>query len=845
MAESTINLQPDPRILVAITHNPMRPIDALCELVDNGIDAFTDAKKSNISIDSPTIMISIPKASDVEKGGGSISILDNGPGLTVAKTTNALKAGYTSHNRLDNLGVFGMGFKIATGKLGRHTVFRTAVTPENEMTEVTIDLEDMVKAHSYDVPKRRLPKDPPDFRGTFIQISEWWPAGTQNYGFVTKLARLGINNIREELGRRYYSILRNSKLRIFVNDLQCEPFEHCVWADHRAVKHRELGQIPAVVRFDEVVHTEIRCSKCEKIVSAEGCPDCGSGISMRTEEERIRGWVGIQRFDDSNEYGIDLIRQGRVIRKLEKDAFFSWTDARGRQIRDYPIDNMYGRIVGEVHLDNVPTDFMKQDFQRTSPEWARAMVYLRGESCLQPKVAVEAGEPANDTPIFRLYQGYRRVRDVGTRDMYMGYWEPGQDQAKRISREIERDYYSRFLNKEPGYYDDTEWWKLVEEADTKPPEDVKVCPDCSFQCLSKAETCLNCGYIFLSKTCVKRECGSKMAVSAVVCPVCGASQEILPQDRWPCAFCSRMNAPSAQRCINCGHERGEPNPFSLEFLMAHSNKNDELSVPAFSIPLPGGAASDSFKVDVYSLVSGISLEREGMAIPAVTIKEDGLKLFIDTIHPMFSEYQQHPESIISIEIAKYIQDTNARYMTGEQAHLWALPSLCWQISRKYWKERLSIDPDNTRKRAEEFFDRLREKLPDLVKEKSKEVFDSMTPAQQGELVHSIVQNGHDARELSNLVQNGAFLSFLDNRSVAMMIEQFPSSFFDGKLWDDAYDDLPIDDSKSVLQIRTLILSRYRNFLEDILSFLETKQKDIAYTVRADQTLHLLTRRLVG
>jgi len=74
---------------------------------------------------------------------------------------------------------------------------------------------------------------------------------------------------------------------------------------------------------------------------------------------------------------------------------------------------------GEVHIDHVPTDFLKQDFQRTSPEWIRAISFLRGESSLQPKLAAEAGEPTNTSPVYRLYQGYRRVRDIGTRDMYM------------------------------------------------------------------------------------------------------------------------------------------------------------------------------------------------------------------------------------------------------------------------------------------------------------------------------------------------------------------------------------------------------------------------------------------
>jgi hypothetical protein len=65
-------------------------------------------------------------------------------------------------------------------------------------------------------------------------------------------------------------------------------------------------------------------------------------------------------------------------------AFFEFTDELKRVIKDYPIDSPYGRIIGEVHLDHAPVDFLKQDFQRSSPEWQRAISFLRGDSSLQP-----------------------------------------------------------------------------------------------------------------------------------------------------------------------------------------------------------------------------------------------------------------------------------------------------------------------------------------------------------------------------------------------------------------------------------------------------------------------------
>ena len=37
---------PDPKVLIALTHTPMQPLDALCELIDNAIDSFLWSKDS-------------------------------------------------------------------------------------------------------------------------------------------------------------------------------------------------------------------------------------------------------------------------------------------------------------------------------------------------------------------------------------------------------------------------------------------------------------------------------------------------------------------------------------------------------------------------------------------------------------------------------------------------------------------------------------------------------------------------------------------------------------------------------------------------------------------------------
>jgi len=120
----------------------MRPLDALCELIDNSIDSFASGGFKQQGSENNTVTVYLPKAAEVSKGRGSIAVLDNGPGLTLEEAQNALRAGFSSNNPFDRLGLFGMGFNISTGKLARKTVLKTAKQDTAEMLTVEIDLGD-------------------------------------------------------------------------------------------------------------------------------------------------------------------------------------------------------------------------------------------------------------------------------------------------------------------------------------------------------------------------------------------------------------------------------------------------------------------------------------------------------------------------------------------------------------------------------------------------------------------------------------------------------------------------------------------------------------------------------
>ena len=84
--------------------------------------------------------------------------------------------------------------------------------------------------------------------------------------------------------------------------------------------------------------------------------DCDSD-NLQLRERRITGWVGVQRYLDPNDFGIDLLRNGRKILVSDK-TLFDWENPdTGEVWTEYPIEfgsTTGGRIVGEIHLDHVP-----------------------------------------------------------------------------------------------------------------------------------------------------------------------------------------------------------------------------------------------------------------------------------------------------------------------------------------------------------------------------------------------------------------------------------------------------------------------------------------------------------
>lgn len=831
---------PDPKVLIALTHTSMLPLDALCELIDNSIDGFSAARIQGVPTEKPLIVIDLPSRKDIVDNTGILRIRDNGPGMTSQAAEKAIKAGFSGNNPYDNLGLFGMGFNISTGKFGRVTRFRTARKDNAFCTETTIDLEKINKSKDYRLPATEVDKPEGLASGTIIEVRNWWPDGNPNRGFVSKLVRYGERKIREEIGRRYTKILRSRDIQILVNGEKCTPFEHCIWGDERFVE-RKIGKIPAVYRFNEIVGHQQRCGECTALIphgSAE-CPSCGS-TRIRTIEERVEGWIGILRFDHDTNYGIDLIRNGRAIRIAEKSAFFEYVDDLKKITKDYPIDQQYGRIAGEVSLDFVPVDFLKQDFQRSSDEWQRAISFLRGESSLQP---TQPNANQNNSVMYKLYQGYRRVRKFGKADMYMGYWDVDTEKPKRISRDIEEEYYQKFLDRIPGFYDDAEWWRKVEEAEEKPVPDLMNCPSCDGQNLVTSDVCCICGYILKGKTCIAEDCSEYLAESAQVCQACGTRQIPKIQKPWICDVCGNHNRAELSLCEQCERSKGTPNPLSEDYLQTISNKDDDLSLEGLSIKLANGSNSNPIDINVFVTSDPIASYLNDENLPLLSFKDiSKINVYIDKTHRIFKTCHVHTQAMIAAEAAMFLYDMN-RGLSNFKEH--NLSSISWGIIENGWLDEIEDNQERIYVDIKSFLIHVKNRLTEVLGDDAEVMFDEMTEEQQKSMADGIISTGKGIAHISKMRQDGTFLKYIPSDFILDIFNYIPEKFFNGGVWNVDFGD---KDSRIGAETKKHAKNRikddYENCLRNIIMFERYRSFEPLDIQRAKLALEKLGQKLV-
>lgn len=458
LSGESIDVTPHPRLLAVLGDIEFAPWQCLAELIDNAFDDFLTSPPEDVT---PRVNVSLPSR-DSDHRDAQVWVQDNGRGMSLEHLNNALSAGWSSNARYGKLGLFGMGFNIATARLGNTTKVRTTRAGDPEWVTVTLDLQRMASRDNFLVPVIREPKDDPAEHGTQVIVSD---LRQEQHDLLSRQQ----SKIRDLLGDVYSYLLRDRRFSLLVDGKTVQPLQPCVWGEERFVVQRG-EKYPAYIEINKELTPLKACHSCGRWqdLTVRECEECGS-TDLEERERHITGWLGIQRYSHKSDFGIDFLRNGRKI--LVRDVrLFAWEDpneAGARPEVEYPIEVPYeGRIVGEIHIDHVRVNYQKNAFEYNTIEWKHVVRTLRGEGPLRPNIARAAGYATNESPIGRLFTGYRRL-DPGLKCLVPG-------DGSHAIHEKAREWAKLFRKGDPDYHDDHVWYEAAKRHDEPkvivPPE---------------------------------------------------------------------------------------------------------------------------------------------------------------------------------------------------------------------------------------------------------------------------------------------------------------------------------------------------------------------------------------
>ncbi len=452
-----LDLTPAPRVLQMLGEINLEVWRCLAELIDNSIDGFIDASRAGHAIERPQVTVAIPTTNSEN---ARLQVTDNGPGMSIETLENALRAGWSGNDALSKLGLFGMGFNIATARMGMVTEVWTTRAGDPEWVGVRIDLNELRATGNYRVPRQTRAKVDPARHGTDITITRLKP---EQRIYLAKANNR--TTIRKHLARAYSSLLTTSEvgtIRLELSGSRINPLRPCVWSAERSVALPDGTIVHAVEQFDVPLAPRRFCNHCMRTLTSdeEACPTGSDECVIIETPRRLRGWVGLQRYLDKSEFGLDLIRNGRKIEIGNKDLF-NWSDGDSVEV-EYPIDDprSRGRFIGEIHLDHCQVSYTKNRFERDDPAWSEMVTTVRGEGPLRPNAARQLGHTNNHSPLYKLFQAFRRSSPQGKN----GLWSrvlvvQDNDRAQQMAVEFAKD--------DVEYLSDERWWQLVEEQDQR------------------------------------------------------------------------------------------------------------------------------------------------------------------------------------------------------------------------------------------------------------------------------------------------------------------------------------------------------------------------------------------
>lgn len=781
-----MDITPSPRILRMLGEIEFDEWQCIAELIDNALDDFTDIMATNQTWPGGyTVSVTLP-SSAANLAGAEVVVRDTGRGMSRQDLEQAVKAGWSSNDRFDKLGLFGMGFNVSTARLGKRTRVLTTRDGDPEWIGVEIDLDHL--GDDFQAPEISEPKDHPSEHGTRIIISSL---------HTDRASWLGRNaeNLRTRLGRVYGWLLDNKPYALWVQGMRVKPRRACRWGDDRFVIYgagANAEKIPAYMPIDEHFQPADACAVCGnwQNLGKDTCGQCGS-TQLRERERRLHGWLGVQRHLDKRDFGIDLLRNGRKILQHDK-RLFDWTnpnDPTGSTDIEYPVELVHqgGRLIGEIHLDHVPVTYDKTAFEYSDRAWKAAVDFLRGEGPMLPQSAKKAGYPVNTSPLARLVSGYRR-NEPGTRCLVPG-------DGSRPLHEETRQWARKFWAGDPDFQTDERWWEQVLIHDERVNE-TKLAKANPGKTADEDAVLAALG-----------DSGIGGAVGTVTNQSGDSATETSP-DQGP------LNAPQA-------------GPETVQERIARYTASSQV-VPELSrdygLPDLGQLTASVRSIDEHIV------DADGQPTPIWLAPGRGgtATIFVDSTNQAFIKLGLEPAELVVAEIGAYLK-------VSASSHL-ALSQITTRIRAACLPD-TAIEFTVIRAQANELLADIRRRMADFVITDVHRALSYLDPDQQTHTENALVAGGGDPLTAS-LGGDGQFVLHTPPLYLVTLLESWPEAFMEGQVFTSPYTTLASSSSKR------LSLARIVGYLNDVATLLSFQSPpNVSQLRRTQLSVHLLQQEL--
>ena len=753
------DLTPHPRILPMLGEIVLSQWRCLAELIDNSIDSFIEALRIEVPIQDPQVCISVPTG---RLHGSQLSVRDNGPGMDAETLERAARAGWTSHDPINNLGLFGMGFNIATARLGSRTTIWTTRPGETEWVGLEIDFNQLMKQQEFITPALSRPKSNPDISGTEVIIESLKPEQIEWFGKAYNRS-----NLSKHLGKIYSSMLGPAStpisFRLEINGNQVRPKLHCIWGGpgnpHRSVETSRHGTVDAFQSFDVNLPSRPFCTQCWNWLGPkqEVCPSCEASGVVVQRNRRVHGWLGIQRYLDRNEYGVDILRNGRKIEIGNKDVFKWFDENTDTEEIEYPIDDPRdrGRVVGEIHLDHCRVPYTKDRFVREDTAWREMVEIVRGTTPLRPEIAKAMGAGENNSPLCRLFQAFRRSNPHNRR---AGGWNrilvvPDNERSKAMAK--------RFDAGENDYETDLKWWELIEEAEAE---------------------------------ILQEESSPDTDTSEVL----GGEDE----DHSPEASDNGSSATASTT------EGSGSSPSRTRLASLTQQYTDELT-------------GQIYDVQAFAVEPGDSV-LSGSSCPWHIVKTTAgiWEFYVGTSAAAFRSMTLTPLDALLAELAWLISD----YERGLQGVQTTFGAILTGLRLRYAKSSTLSPQDMIHESIARLVDIARSIVGRISTEDIRVFFDDLSPSHQESIRVNMASRG--VTNPHGAIDDGRFLEYAPPGIISNFVRANPEMFFDGQYWDEGFTSLDFGSSAATDEARSGVLSYYGGLLSDAVWLAQQAPTDL-------------------